>query len=544
MNVIGIHQGHDSGASIVKNGKIIHAVNEERFTRIKNDPRFPHDCIKYLSQVFDFNKLDLIAFPNASPERMTQLKREYDLNRGEKYSALQYKGFCHNYQEILKSNLDLSFHPNLKQIPVEFVEHHESHAASAYYTSGFNESLVITLDGEGDFLCGSVWIGKGKTMERVQKIYRDSSIGAIWGMTTGALGFKPSRHEGKVMGLAAYTEPDPEITTHFENMVEVDGTNLKLGSKGILQKRYEPTRIEYAKALQNYDPLKICASLQKATENTVVRWIQNLIRKYEIGNLSLAGGVFANVKLNQKIGEIEGVEHIWIFPNMGDGGLCSGAALSVSKGLPYRMPDAYLGCSYHDEYIWSLLEDLKLKYEKTNPKEISEKINNGKIIGLIRGSMEFGARALGNRSILAKATDSNINDILNKRMRRSDFMPFAPVILDFAAVNHLIGFDDKVNHSAKFMTITQAVDGYLKDSSPAVVHKDDTARPQVVYRKQNPFYYDILDEYYGHTGNPVLVNTSFNMHEEPIIREPMGGIVCLMNGVVDSLVLNDFLVEL
>lgn len=543
MNVLGIHQGHDSGASIAKDGKIIHAVNEERFTRIKNDPRFPHDCIKYLSQVFDFSKLDLIAFPNASPERMTQLKREYDLNHGEKYSELQYKFFCHNYQEILKSNLDLSFHPNLKQIPVEFVEHHESHAASAYYTSGFNESLVITLDGEGDFLCGSVWIGKGKTMERVQKIYRDASIGAIWGMTTGALGFKPSRHEGKVMGLAAYTEPDPEVTNHFENMVEVDGTNLKLGSKGILQKRYEPTRIEYAKALQNYDPLKICASLQKATESIVVQWIQNLIRKYEIGNISLAGGVFANVKLNQKISEIEGVEHIWIFPNMGDGGLCSGAALSVSKKLPYKMPDAYLGCSYPDEYVQELLEDLKLKYERTNPREISEKIDNGEVVGLIRGSMEFGARALGNRSILAKATDSGINDILNKRMRRSEFMPFAPVIPE-EYTKYLSSYSEKVSEPCGYMTITQDASKIMSLEAPAAVHKDGTARPQIIRNDTNKFYHRILIEYENLSDSPVLVNTSFNMHEEPIIREPLGGVVCLMNGVVDSLVLNDFLVEL
>ncbi len=598
MYILGIHIGHESSAALIKNGNIIGAIQEERFDRIKNSSNFPTNSINFLlnKEKIDKNDISLIACPGNSLGKelshhilegrlgnrktnkyfyWTKLFLAYFLNsnflRKEIYSKVKTERILVNYIRSL----------GFEDTEIKFLDHHLCHAASAYYSSQFDQSIIVTQDGKGDGSSGTVHLGVGKKIEEVSRQSDGDSIGQFYAEVTRFLGFKPNRHEGKITGLAAYGSPNGLIEK-FRLLVSSSSPMIKrsdvlnnindwekdisLSDKIKLYSchpelfKYNSSSFKFHKWMNNnFKNIKredLSAAIQQAVEEWTVSLCEYHLKRNRgqgIKNVVLAGGLFANVKINQKIFEINEVEKIFIQPAMGDSGLALGAAqymwnINNSTGEKNNsFSDAYLGKEYSNEYVANLLSSHKneFTFEKLSNIEyrIANFINDGFIVGNFQGRSEWGPRALGNRSILIRASEKNINDIVNKRLNRSEFMPFAPSVIDYRAKDYFINY--KENHiAAEFMTITYKVFFEKINEIQAVVHVDETARPQVVTKKNNERYYKILYEYEKMSGIGCIVNTSFNLHEEPIIESPNDALRALRQGAVDVLIINDFVIRL
>ena len=433
--------------------------------------------------------------------------------------------------------------------PITFVEHHKSHAASAFYTSPFDrDTLVLTIDASGDGVCSSLSIIDSKfLLKRISASPFVTSPASVYGYITYILGFKPGKHEGKITGLAAYG--DPKKTYHiFKKAMGFRGMRFKCG----LHAWGQPAADKLRRLLKGYSKEDISAGLQKRFEDVIVGVVSNALKKYPRKHIALAGGAFANVKLNQRLAEIPGIKSVFVHPHMGDGGLGVGAGLSCwadycsrKKVLPKPVPidNVYFGPSYNNDAVKHALSksDLKFRQYKNVAKEVAKILAKGKIVAIFNNRMEYGPRALGARTIMSQATDKRVNDWLNQKLHRTEFMPFAPVTMK-EHVNTLYKNFKFGEVAAQFMTITFDVDKKLGKKLPAVVHVDWTARPQTITPKQNKLYYDIIKEYYKITKLHTVVNTSFNMHEEPIVCTPEDAIRSFKAGCADYLMLNDFIV--
>ncbi len=371
------------------------------------------------------------------------------------------------------------------------------------------------------------------------------SLGYFYGSITKLLGFKPHQHEGKILGLAAYGNPKKPLK-EMSKLISFDKKNMKfIGNyeKGLYQATFYNKNLNFL--LKKYSKKDIAACAQFVLEKTVLSCVKN-ISKNKI-NLVLAGGVFANVKLNQKIKEQKNIKNIFVYPNMGDGGLCVGSAMlcynEITKKTPKASKSYYLGPDFDNKNILNEIRKFKLKYSKPNniEKTIAKKISENKVVAHFNGKMEFGPRALGNRSIICSAKNSNINNELNKRLGRTEFMPFAPIILKSYA-NKYFNISKNLD-DYKYMTLTCLCKKIMIKNSPAAVHIDKTARPQIIDKKINLRLFKILNEYKKITNIPVLINTSFNMHEEPIVCSPNDAIRAFLDGDLDILVLKNFFIQ-
>jgi carbamoyltransferase len=436
-------------------------------------------------------------------------------------------------QELEQGLQDVGLGGKLKR-----VEHHLSHAANAYYTSGFNEALIVTLDGYGSGLAGSINIGRGGQIERVHGLEYPHSLGTFYESVTSALGFTPSRHEGKIVGLAAYG--DPEV------LGEILRRRFVFANGGF--RIVETNNVYFARLLAAQFPkIDVAAAYQRVLEEVAVRYVSQHLQKSGLRHLVLSGGVVANVKLNQRLREIEGVDGIFIHPNMGDGGCGTGAALAEFAGaglLERRINDVYLGPSFTPAEIEEALRRAGLPFTHYAPIEpkIAMLLAAGKVVARFDGRMEYGPRALGHRSILYHAKEPAVNQWLNQRLGRTEFMPFAPATLWEHRHANYLGVDG-AEGAAEFMTITFDCTESMKRDCPAAVHVDGTARPQLVSATGSPGFHRILSEYYKLTGIPSVINTSFNMHEEPIVCTPDDAIRAFMQGNLDYLAIGEFLVE-
>jgi carbamoyltransferase len=558
MNILGISAlDTDCTATLVQDGRIILSAAEERFSRIKQHAGFPHKAVDFLLSKSGLHpdEIEIVAYPFYPwyREGFMILKGfiqnnfanilQNDRLMSKFYHSAYYAQFCMNaikdhkkYNVELKDSLvELGLLGKLRRI-----EHHLAHSAAAFYTSGFDNALIVTLDAYGSELAGSISIGSPEGIRRVLNIRYPHSLGLFYSQVTEALGFRPTRHEGKIVGLASYGDPSvlfDEIYKRFNgdspDITYISGLNMKYCRE--LAKRYR--REDIAAAYQ--------AVLEKVVTNLVAAYAG----KFRQSNIVMAGGVTANVKLNQRIFEIASVENIYIHPNMGDGGTGSGAALYCAyeklNGLrPYELHDVYFGPSFGDEEIRTALDREKLSYEYFDQieKKIAELISRGKVVARFNGSMEYGPRALGNRSVLYHAKDPSVNNWLNKRLGRTEFMPFAPATLyEFRekCYKNIKGAE----HAATFMTITFDCTDYMKNVSPAAVHIDGTARPQLVKKDVNPSFYKIISEYHKLTGIPNVINTSFNMHEEPIVCTPEDAIRAFKLGKLEYLAIGKYLVK-
>lgn len=546
----------DSTVTIIKDGKIIYAAQEERFTRVKQQKGFPYLAIQnafdYLGITID--QIEDISYGWFDPE----IEKKMYKQSGSK--VIHYTGWfkrpilatLRNRLNFIRRtyligkecrNSDLQLQKGLKDIgykkELKRFHHQDCHAASAHFTSGFEKSLIFTFDGYGSGSCGGVFIGEGSQVTPIHYINSIQSIGNMYGRVTKALGFIPNRHEGKVLGLAAYGDPEK----YYELIMQ----DFELTEDGYAYfNAIDP--LIYKNIFKTGKKEDLAASFQKVLETIAVHVVKIYVNKYNIKKVCLAGGVAANVKMNQRIMEISNVEELYIHPGMSDCGIGTGAAL-LSANLaspikPYKLDHVFFGPDFTDVEMKDAVNQFDFHYEQLEEIEIkiAELLAEGKVVGRFTGKMEYGPRALCHRTIFAPTQDSGINKWLNKRLNRTEFMPFAPVTLDYMADKMYINIE-KVRYTSKFMTTTVDCTDEMKKLSPAAVHIDGTARPQLVNATDNPSAFKVLEKYFQLTGTPSLVNTSYNMHEEPIICTPYDAVKAFKDGRLDYLALGNFLLK-
>jgi len=567
MAVLSFSQEHEAGAAIIKNGKIVAAINEERLTRVKNQDGFPYLSIPAVLRLagMTHNDIEHVVIPEISKLRdiLTNLPK-FPLE------VFKAKGVRAGFVDVLKhllfstaiifrtySRVAVQHFKDNRRLKRMFprakfhrVEHHVCHAASAYLTSGFQEAMIVTADYWGDFVCTMLSIGRGKNVEVAARSYYPNSVGHYYASLTTWLGFRANRHEGKILGLAAFGNPTSPVYDKIKDMLICDGLTVRcpymIGK--LWHKKLPFFKNSLMRQLQAEHPREdIAAAFQHRLEEVFVELVRNAYAKYKIDTVVLAGGVFSNVKLNQRLFEVPGIKHLYVFPNMSDGGLAAGAALYYdihqNGSLGTALENAYLGPDFSESEIEEEIKRAGLPYQRFDHIEakIAELLAKNNVVARFNGKMEYGPRALGNRSILYPAVDPTVNDWLNKKLRRTEFMPFAPVTMweygDLCYKN-LKGAE----HPAKFMTVTFDCTEFMRQHSPAAVHVDGTARPQLIREQDNPSYYNILKEYHKLTGIPTLVNTSYNMHEEPIVCSPNDAIRSFQQGHLEYLAIGHFLV--
>ncbi len=580
--ILGLNTGHDASACLLVNGQVVAVASEERFTRVKNDgARIPQEAIRYVLAEGDRRPADvgdLSMTMGFLPERYfvrENLYKEVErrVNRARKWAVSWFTG---EYDEPMMMAGALAwrlqdrgvaladhFKPGrfkadtgFTAAEVTFVDHHYCHGLPAYYFSGWDRCGVITLDGVGDFgICHTQYVGEGGAYRPIHELNTFGiSGGDFYAWITRRLGFKVGRHEGKITGLAALGRPEP-LAGKLRRCLFYSEAEGRLASDFERAPRPFEARWAYINEVIDGQPMAdVAAAAQQVLEDAVVPMVRAFVRKTGCTRIGLSGGVFGNVKLNQRIMELPEVEEIFVFPAMTDTGNAVGAALEAlarrdpeayRRGMG-RINDVYWGPGFGAEYIGDLLRCEPFRWRRVDfpdlARTIARWIAEGKVVGLFQGRMEYGPRALGNRSILAAPTDPSINDTLNKRLDRSEFMPFAPSVLEGAAED-LFENVHKGRYTAKFMTVTFDVKPAWRGRIGAVVHVDGTARPQIVSEQDNPRYFRIIQEYEKLSGIPAVLNTSFNVHEEPIICRPEEALAALRQRRVDALVLEDFLVE-
>jgi carbamoyltransferase len=428
----------------------------------------------------------------------------------------------------------------LADVPLAQVDHHDAHATGAGFACGAGDPLVLTCDGVGALKSGIVAAPRGGDLRVIGRTFYPHSPGEFWELITVICGFHHMKHGGKITGLAAYGNPSAPCYDVMARALDVRGLSIRTA--------LNPVRM--AAELRGVPREDIAATAQRRLLEVVTALVANAMRATGRSTLALSGGVFANVRLNQAIAELPGVREVFVFPAMGDEGLAVGAAwhTAITKygAKPARQPHMFWGPEYSDADCRGALEGHHLKAERLDDADlaarVAHRLSRGEVVAVCRGRLELGPRALGHRTILHQTTDGSVNDWLNKRLDRTEFMPFAPVTLEERAGDCYVGLD-RSRHTAEFMTITCECTPAMRASSPAVVHLDGTARPQLIRREIDAFYYDTVKRYHGLTGIPSLINTSFNMHEEPIVCTPDDAVRAFLRGRIDALVLGSFLVE-
>ncbi len=569
MNVLGLSDGMTGGTALIADGTLTYAVHEERLSRHKMATGFPRQSLTHILEATHMkpSEVDVIAVATvneffrdpALPYDGWLLKEQAPLKEALLSASSVVNGWVgsngllkRSYYE-LKSVLGRTRRKKLTDLlqrewgftcPIKFIDHHFAHACSAYFTSGFDDATVMTMDGAGDHVSSRVYAVQNGRFRQQQSVDSFNSVGNYYAYVTHLCGFKAQKHEGKVTGLAAYGEP--LYVDLLKRFIRYDnGRMVNVG-----QVFYWPAVKALVQALpRHFRREDLACSMQQVLEEVVCAYVRHWVGQTQYRQVALAGGVFANVKLNQRIHELPQVHDVFIHPGMGDEGLAVGAAFAVSSAMPEQRPSealqhAYLGPGYTEPDIQRALQQggAVAQYEPDIEHTIAELLATGAVVARVDGRMEYGPRALGNRSILAPPTDASVNDRLNKRLRRTEFMPFAPVTLSEWADQCYEGLHG-ARTAARFMTVTFDCTPWMKRTCPAVVHIDGTARPQVIDPQVAPGYYKIVDAYRKLTGLPSLINTSFNMHEEPMVCSPEDALRAFRASGLDYLAIGSWLVR-
>jgi carbamoyltransferase len=562
MYLIGIHNAaHDAAACLFHDYQLIAAVSLERLTRKKGagvsvHQEMPLAAIDECLAIAGIERSDidvacltrdLWEFQSYALQGRLRLKqRIFHLLRQRRLPRM-----CYMMTKLGTSNaLDIFDTDRFKtrygftKADVYFANHHAAHGISAYFYSPFNESLVYTADACGDNVAYSARTARKSVLEvlfggdeKLHAIFPAHSLGSLYGYFTEALGFLMDRHEGKLTGLAAFGEAKAadEIKRHFR--VEENGEISADFPSHVAMRNFA---FDVARRLTREDA---AASVQRALEELVCEAVRRLLRNTGMRNLAVAGGVFANVRLNRALIETTGAESIFVFPAMGDEGLPVGACLlylherdgaQVWQRQRHLLEQVYLGRDYSGKFDAACAKYASVVRDATadHVSKAVDALVAGKIVAIYIGRMEYGPRALGNRSILASPLQREINDTISRRLNRSEFMPFAPVVLEQHAAE-VFDIHEGNYHATRFMTITCAVRPHWRKRIAAIVHVDGSARPQVIREDDNSLYFRVLSQFHNRTGVPVLVNTSFNAHEEPIIDTPDQALRALVDGRVD-----------
>lgn len=578
MIILGISEEHDSGVALLDNGEIIFCANEERYNRKKHSGGFPEKSLQKLREFIEESDKkewnisaiaigSLIHVRHGAPDSYgPQQKIHYNLLTSiirklsklslgrwalnSRFVASLLRFIVPNLQRGRKKKLvgliSETLGQDLSQVNAVLVDHHISHAYSAYFTSGFRDSLVLTFDAQGDGICSRVLLCKNGKIRELKNQPFFSSVGYYYTIVTVILGFKGGQ-EGKVTGLSACGKPD-KVYKILKERISYNEKTLKFKNSGL----YYIDEIDYLKnSLSDFSREDIAAGVQFLLENYVCSYLEDIIVKFNITStdLCLAGGIFANVLLNNRLSKLTNIKKIFVHPNMGDGGLPLGAAFYLSNrikpGLVSQQLDSvYLGSAYTDDYIQSLLDEYQIQYQaESNIEDIAgELLSKGNILCVFQGRMEYGPRALGNRSIIAKADLSSINDKLNGKLQRSEFMPFAPSVLEEYASDYF-ALNESNLLASEFMTMVVDCREKCKEVAPGIVHIDGTARPHIVKKEINTRYHKILRAFYERTGVALVLNTSFNMHDEPIVESPEDALRAFKRSNIDYLLLGSFLIS-
>ena len=545
-----VYGEHCSGLSVFVDSRPIISYEEERFSRIKTSTDFQQlffripilsiaelhhkDCV-------DINKFDVYLFPKTHDPKA--LDGFYN-NVGKFYKSINYP-------------FDLV---NIKN-KSSFYDHHGSHCALAYYTSGFvdKKCLIVSMDALGGDYSAKYFLGENNKMKYIDGIDKSRvSFGLYYAMLTEFLGFCRLKDEGKIVGMSSHGELHDDLITMFSDSIgDIEGikTRKNVHNDGdiflsLYQRYFNSNGSKFYK--NTYNKNCLAAAGQTAFENKICELLNNLHNLHpEYDHLCLSGGVFANVKLNKKISELPWVNDLYITPPMGDEGLTLGSCLLYNslnnKQDVFRLDNVYFGNKFSDQEIIDTYTTDKyieiVEHECLDIDKVANLLDDGNIIGLFQGRMEYGPRALGHRSILADATKIGTYKKLNDRLKRNDFMPFAPVVLSEYADEV---FDiNKGRYAAEFMTMLYDTKINWQIKIPSAIHPiDKTARIQIVHEEKNKLLYDILKSYHKVTNVPVLINTSFNVHDEPIVCWPENAMDHLVNGIVDYLIIENRLFRL
>jgi len=558
MNILGIScYYHDSAACLIKDGVLITAVQEERFNRIKNSSDFPINAINYCIQEggISFSEIDYVAF-----YEKPYLKFNRVIHDMVAKFPLSYSSFIRNIPQWLQDRLAL---PEVLRREIAYkgkvlyIQHHHAHAASTFLVSDFDEACILINDGVGEFATSSIGYGKSNSFKLNHQINYPNSLGLLYTTITTFLGFSANSGEGTTMALASFGQA--KYKAEFDKIINIadDGSytlNQKYFSLNKRKRMYSNHLInllgEPRKPDSEYEERHkdIAATLQYIVEESLIKSANHLYNTYQCKNLCLAGGVSLNCVANQKILEQTPFENIFIQPGAGDAGAAIGAAF-YAYNIIFENPrnfvfkHAYFGPEYTDKEIEIALNSSGLVYNKLEPDAlidiVSDRIISKKTVGWHQGKLEFGPRALGNRSILASAQDTEMVTILNSKIKHREwFRPFAPIVKADKADKYF-----KMLSDSPFMLLAPQVLEDKKNIIPAVTHIDGTARTQTVDKNINPKLWSLLDIHEKKTGIPVIINTSFNLKAEPIVNTPEQAINDFLKSDMDCLAVGNYFVE-
>lgn len=579
MTILGISISHDGTLSVLRDGAHVFSIAEERLSRNKGHIGFPFRALAHVFEqgIVAPGEVECVALAIDHFRQGSNRILDFELAEGLPYYDIMNspapEGFSLEKRlfnrDMNPDQLRDAFLGRVRGIldahgcaaPIELVDHHLSHAASAVFNCTIADPLVVTMDGEGDGLSASVSVLEDGRLRRIASVSDRMSLGNIYSHVTRQLGYKVSRHEGKITGLAAFGDPSKGLKLLMD-MVSVENGKIAFrGGLGVTAGdllagrktgfyRARPRKI--AARIAHLGPADQAAAVQAFLERSACAFISHWLRQTGKRGIALAGGVFANVKLNQHVAALDEVDEIFVFPNMGDGGNALGAALIAQErrsGQPVtrrEMPHAYWGPASGRAQIEAAFAasgaNLHVQEPEDLPALVAQTIHAGGIVGWFQGGMEYGPRALGARSIVARPTERHLNEELNRRLSRTEFMPFAPSCLIEKGAEVFVIDKPGTVHTAEFMTITYDVRPEWSARIGAVVHVDNTARPQFVDPVQNPGYHAMISAYEALSGLPLVVNTSFNVHEEPIVCVPEEGLRALTDGVIDALAIGPFYV--
>lgn len=569
FKVLGLNsEGHDTSACITINGKLIAACEQERYDKVKHSRNFPldaiNDCLKIAK--LKIEDIDVISSGFDPQKLITDLYLKPAINNRERINFLindieKIKNF-HFLEKTIQKKLKV-------KKKIEFNNHHLCHLASAYYPSGFQKSIVVSYDGTGESESGAFAIAnKGKIKVLDCKNAYPNSFGLIYSAITFYLGWKPFCDEGIIMGLASYGDSSKKVKgtnkTYYDFFKDIICFNKKNPLNYEINKEWIAYHIKrdvwvsnkfikffgkpkkYSSKLTEHH-MNIAKALQDRLEYVVCEQLKYLKKKYKTENLCLAGGVALNCSLNGRIKSEKIFKNVFIQPASGDAGISYGSCLVTTlkkrKLNTKKLDNFYSGLRENEKIIKKNLIKNNVKYVKFNNNsiydEIRKRLLDGKIIAICRGAAEFGPRALGNRSIIAKPYPSKMRDHLNKNVKfREFFRPFAPMVLN---ENREEYFD--LNQESPHMLIACKAKNKNKNKIPAVVHVDNSCRVQTVTNKSNPFFYKLIKNFYKHSGIPVILNTSFNIKGQPIVNDSLDAIKCFKKYNIDVLILENFFIE-
>lgn len=568
MYILGIScYYHDASATLVKDGIVVAAAEEERFTRKKHDTSFPINAIRFClrSQKINIENIDHIGFYEKPMLKFERILYQHldNFPRGYKTFLSSMPSWLSQKLRMIKRIEKLGYKKD-----VMFIHHHMSHAASAFLPSPYDNAAILTIDGVGEWTTTSYGIGKGSEIRLLKEIRFPHSIGLLYSTITAYLGFSVNNSEYKVMGLSAYGNTD-RITNPFyrrlKNVIEIknDGSyslhmkyfryhfSDRMPSKHLCRLLGGPPANRDSTMTKRHRD--IAAALQMITEDVLTLMLNHIHTETKQDNIVLAGGVALNSVFNGKILRSTPFKQVWIQPNASDGGTSMGVALYIWNSIlgntrKYTLTSALLGPSFSTDEIQDFLDKNNIKYSTFKSdedliKKTAQLCFDNLVVGWFQDRMEWGPRALGSRSILANPCNKDAKELLNSKVKhRERFRPFAPVVCHEDAEKYFL-CDIPMPQATDFMTMVYPIRKEWQEILPSVTHADGTGRLQTIRPEQNYLYYQVIKEFGRLSGIPILINTSFNIRGEPIVCSPKDAYRCMMGTGIDYLVIGKFLVK-